>query len=128
MRMKILKALALVLLLNIGLAQADVYKYRFPTSTGREITFESPEMLSRAQAQDAAERLAQQEIAKEKIQAARDYENSPKGKQQARIFNNCVIDNMPERANKSLQTAVGRKCLAMSKDPSYLDKLLYDHN
>ena len=46
------------------------YTYRLQTSTGREIAFESPEKLSKAEAQDFAEQYAQEDLAEEqRIQA-----------------------------------------------------------
>ena len=45
-----------------------------------------------------------------------------------RIFRNCMIDLLPAVENRPLIPYIGGKCRAISIDPSWWDKIKYDHN
>jgi len=45
-----------------------------------------------------------------------------------RIFRNCMIDLLPAVENRPLIPYIGEKCRLISVDPSWWDKIKYDHN
>ena len=46
-----------------------------------------------------------------------------------RIFRNCMIDLLPaDGENRLLNAFIAEKCRMLSVDPSWWDKIKYDHN
>jgi hypothetical protein len=76
--------------------------------------------------QKAAKQSEQQRKARAEKQKAAAQEAENKLKQlQERIYDNCIIDNMPVGAVGSLASAIRRECRTVSRSPSWFDKLRY---